>query len=488
MSKAKLSMVKKPRKSAKSNAVSDVVSKVLLTDVNDDCLTEVFKYLDTNSLLKVNKLGGRLRGIVTDRVIRMKTVNFSQLTKEMSLKKLFSKLGGSMTKIQICSDDIQMTAPNHSPFMEFLRLLICYGQPGQLKKMVLEFGKNEYTKVPLELLIAVKPFLENVHTLQFKLQAKPTNNFFEQFMEHFPKENLSTLVLDNAIAIGDWMKAESMPKLREFHLSIVQNSTRRQDDLNHANLMQFIGGKPSLHTFNYEGKNSEAIFNAVAMHIPDVERLGMVKNLSVPMDDGDDFASHRNNIRNKWSYLKAFGKLKNLSLTSYAVNFSNCGEVFRTLADNNTVECLELSNPYAFQKHHNPVMVADLKRFTSLKTLDLCKFKSDADEFVGNLYDNLSGLDAVKFSGDASVTQATIIKAIQRVRILREVDIACKFRSFSAVFYKKLLKVRKEATLDRDGPIEPLVIHLNYDMAKTCIEDLGNKYDPSIITLKAKAS
>lgn len=482
----------KLRSTRRVPSVQMLKSSLLLTDINDDCLAEIMKYLDIHSLLKMLKLGAGFEQIVLNRIIPLQTVNVSEFSKKSSVMKLFEKLGHSMTRLQMSIDDIQFTAPNYSRFMEFLRLVTYYGQPGKLKQLMLSSEGNDDKSIPPELFSLVRPFFINVHTLHFDV-GKVRNPSFDQFMNNFPKENLSVLHLRNVLDIGDWLNIESMPKLRELHLHMNPKFMHHIDTINHERLMRFIAAKPALTTFNYVGRNSEAIFNAVSQHIPGIERLGEVKNLSVAMNDDDDDIHHiTQSIRQKWNYLNGFKRLKFLSLSSRAANFSNCGEIFRNLANQNTVDHLELMFAYNHGIHTDPVRIDDLKRFSSLKSLCLVEHgKGDVEHFLDQLFENLTGLESCKFSGTRSIKQATITNLIQRARHLRVLTIDCKVTSFSKLLYKKMLKIREDVINAMDEPLRPsgpLVVYIDRNIAVACISELANKYAPTKIALMAKSS
>lgn len=483
-------VVRKSRSNARSSSslpLAPSVSSLLLIDINDDCLREIFKYLDVVSLVNICECCKRFRSIVLDQVIPFYTVNTTEAhQKNLSVQKLFEILGQSIAKLQVSTTDIVLSYRNRSRFGELIQLITQHSKPGLLKKFALTFSTGSSQSGEFFPSIA-RPYFENIHTLEFIL---PYRFEWEQLLDHFidcfPKENLRALKIKNIPWIGYWLNATTMPKLRELQLVMNGHHLRLDKDL--QNLISYIRTKPSLNVFNYIGTNSDLIFNAVSQHIPNIERLGNVIGLFITKNNGDNDNQNngRNYIHGKWNYLNEFENLKVLSLTSYAPDFTNAGAIFRILANHNTIEKLELVFEIGKEWHNFPINHKDLQRLKSLTSLSLVfRSKPCSEQFSCDLFTFLPELTSCKFSGSSTITHALIITPIAYVRKLCVLDIECKITKFSKLLYKKMIKTRLAAIQNMNEAV-PLEIFLDSAMVRKGIDDLGEDYKPSIIALQAK--
>lgn len=478
-------MSKAAKKSKSTARPSTLVPSLLLTDINDDCLTKILNYLDIASLIKVCKCSNRLSAVAFEHVIPFRTVDCTEFSKHGSVQKLFGALGQSITRLKFSSKDIQFTAPKHTRFMELLRLITQHGEPGLLKSFAVIFDEYAYYHLD-EFPATACPFFGNVHSLEINLPERCSNS--ERFINSFPKENLCVLKVTNLYKIDNWLRVDSLPKLRELHLVMYKHRFGSTNQGNDVHLITYITAKPSLTAFHYVGTNSTAIFKLVSQYIPTIERLGNIEYSPIPRNDDNNNNNRPISIRERWQYLNEFKHLKFLSLDPYSPNLTDVGEVFRILANHNTIECLKLDH---MQYHIHSVAIEDLKRFTSLTSLWLVDAnKRHTEQFLNELCENLTGLKSCKFSGNKSIQQGTIINLIERVKNLRVLDIDCKVTSFSKLFYKKMIKTR-EAVIQNSGeslqPLEPIEVYINGAIASQCIAELGKKYQPSIIALRAKS-
>lgn len=467
------------------------VPPLLLIDINDDCLTEIFKYLDVVSLINVCKCCKRFRNIVLDQVMPFYTVNTTEAyQKNLSVQRLFEILGQSIEKLHVCTTDFVPSDRSRSRFGELIHLITQHSKPGLLKKFVLTCRADPDRNGEYMPSIA-RPYFGNIHTLEFILPHYfKWPQLLDQFIDCFPKENLRVLKIENISRTSYWLNVAIMPKLRELHL--VMNALGMNDylslDRDLQNLISYIRAKPSLNVFNYIGINSDVILNEVSQHIPNIERLGNVIGLFITKNNGDndDQNNGRNYIHGKWNYLNEFENLKVLSLTSYAPDFTNAGGIFRILANHNTLEKLELVFEIGKEWHRVPITTGDLERLKSLTSLSLV-FRSNpcSENFSHQLFGCLSGLTSCKFSGSSTILHAQIITPIAYARKLRILDIECKITKFSKPLYKRMIKTRLHAIQNMNEAV-PLEIFLDSAMVKKGIDDLGEDYKPSIVALQPK--
>lgn len=479
----------KKRKSRITKGARKSISQPHLTtlcDINDDCLREIFKFLDTLILTKMCRLNERLKNVICQQVIPTKTINFTELAPVCSTQKVFEMYGKYMTRINISCKNIQFVQPNCTPFAECLRLITTHCEPGRLRELHFnEFVGLRNDSIPQDVLNALTTCLSNVHTLQFT----STNAVFFNisiFMQNMPKKNLRNLFVNNVYEIGDWLTVELFPNLENLQIFPYKHSVQPINNANFNKIQAYIAQNPALKQFKYSEANHEAILIELSRHIPHLSSIGTLKNRMIPSDNNNN-RSIEQRVREKWKFLNEFSKLNEFSLESKASNFGNCGEIFRILSVHNTIEHLELiSNHFTMQDHCNPINVAHLRELTNVKSLKLIDFgRAHSDTFFNMLFENLIGLTECSFIG-GSIKQGPILSLVQNVHNLRVLSINTKVTAFSAILYKKIVKHRV-ALKDSTNTNTPLVINIDKKIMDDCKEALGSRaYKPSIVFLKSK--
>lgn len=113
--------------------------------------------------------------------------------------------------------------------------------------------------------------------------------------------------------------------------------------------------------------------------------------------------------------------------------------------------------------------------------LHLWGFKFGCDELLLQLCQNLTGLKAITISFTCP-KQSIIMSLIEHARNLRVLKIKCDSHPFSAKFYRKLVRLRKETHLKEN--LSTLTIEFDRKFVNECIQELGTRsYKPAIITL-----
>lgn len=73
--------------------------------LNNDCLCEVFGYLAVYDLIHLCELDVYYPNLITDRVIRKKLINFTQMKPCRTTKKIFEVFGRKMRKTKIAEEN-----------------------------------------------------------------------------------------------------------------------------------------------------------------------------------------------------------------------------------------------------------------------------------------------------------------------------------------------------------------------------------------------
>lgn len=117
----------------------------------------------------------------------------------------------------------------------------------------------------------------------------------------------------------------------------------------YSRLAYFISGKPaSLVEFKCIGARTIGVFHELSRHIPNIERVSEIEysaNTAAFNNNNDGSARSfiPNNFQGRWKYFNEFHNLKDVSLRSHTVDFSDSGEAFSIMAKRNTVEKMKLT-------------------------------------------------------------------------------------------------------------------------------------------------
>ncbi|XP_055313331.1 uncharacterized protein LOC129574839 [Sitodiplosis mosellana] len=392
--------------------VTNTQSTTSLTDMNDDCLTSVFDYLDTANLVNLTKTNKRLNNIVTHRVIPRKIVQLDmQRSPIRAMMKLF---GGTITRISIYAHNRPSNQPCISSFAEIFHLLTVYGTPGKLQQLTInglfdkdyEISSNEFENF--------RPYLENIHTLSIGVKYFE-NVYIKRFMKNIPKQNLRHLSLDNIPLSSKWLSVQSLPRLRNICMYVKVNGQNLHSIGD--KLTRYIAEKPQLSTFDVVRVNvpthtfmsqmgieyelmRQHIQIELSRHVPNITQSGTAKTNSM-VDQPTSVTGQSVTLANrsygkaKWEHLDNFTNLKNFSLKTHAKDFRDAGEVFRILAERNTIGYLESISGFIPRTENTsyPVQFDHLRRMTHVKSLQLVDFgRLHSDNFVGKLFENLTRL------------------------------------------------------------------------------------------------
>lgn len=313
----------------------------------------------------------------------------------------------------------------------------------------------------------------------------------------FPFEtSLRELDVHNIHRVGNWLSAETLANVQKIHLCLSGRfyhwMKQRADALNESQLVNFISGKSAaLIDFECVNPPSDGIFVELSHHVPHIERVSELKyattNATVNNNNGSGDSGFPSDYQAKWKFFNAFTHLKNTTLASMTVNFSDCGEAFSILAKRQTIEKLRLNFGYGNGNRGNPVKTADLNRLTRLKTLYLSNFDDkDSSEFANALFENLPALTTCEFDGK-HINQDRIIELIglaPRLKVL--IFNGQSLSSCSVAFYKKLIKLRAPSDGQDVDERNRLTIHIDAGSARECLQKIGRKrYKPNIVMLRA---
>lgn len=215
-------------------------------------------------------------------------------------------------------------------------MLLEYGEPGVLKELDLTFSYVDI--IPDELFKNIAPYFANVHTLKFYQDDITASWTFKKLMnDAIDMHKLRTVHAHSINCIGTWLSAKSLINIQTIHLRFqcydgpLQN---RVDLNNEASLINFILNKPaSLIKFTCTGLPFICM-DVINRLCNDAASNINSKSNVVPLVQIDDYTN--------WKHLNALTPLKEVNLQSKTADFSDSGKVFSILAEQNTVEKMEL--------------------------------------------------------------------------------------------------------------------------------------------------
>lgn len=461
------------------------------TDLNDDCLEHVFKRLDIISLVQMCEICDRFSDIITERIIPFRTIVFNEFNKVYSVREMFALFGKSMKRIVVHTEDFKDVLID-TELVEFLKILLRYGEPGKLTDVSLTFG-GFLCHIPGHLLRRIWPFFSNVRKLQFDLTSNPMDwEEFAAFIGAIDKKNLRELHVHNVRSVYEWLLAKEFISLQKIHLSLSHNHPWNIDQINALNescLTYFISEKStSLVEFECINAPSEGVFVKLSRHIPSIDHVGELSfwsnDAAVNNNAGGGGGIVPSVYYASWEYFSAFTSLKHVSLRSMSANFSDSGEAFSILAKRQTIERLQLTFGLDSDDLGNPIDAADLKQLTRLTTLNLQNFNDDrSNEFMTKLFANLPALTTCTIDGE-NPKKDRIIELIRMAKNLKVLKLFGVFKSFSVTFYKRLLQLRAPPVGQNADAKNQLSIYVDEYSARSCMRDLRVQYKSNIITLK----
>lgn len=105
--------------------INNNIVKELATfsQLNDDCLIEIFSYLDSNDLYRVSKVSERFCDIVAKSVMNRRQVILKDTHNHCSVRKFLKRFGPFLTKLSASDQDVQFVKKNRSRFVELCHMM-----------------------------------------------------------------------------------------------------------------------------------------------------------------------------------------------------------------------------------------------------------------------------------------------------------------------------------------------------------------------------
>lgn len=223
------------------------------------------------------------------------------------------------------------------------------------------------------------------------------------------------------------------------------------------------------------------MFLELARHHSHIESVGEIQSWP-----SANTVNNSSRFRSSLQHLVSFTNLKGVSLKSANGNFSDLGEAFKLMANQQTVERLQLNFGAGLGNFGDPVRIADLKRLGRLKSLNLSNFiDSRSKDFINMLCEHLPALESCAIDGKR-LTQTRILELVKCAPNLKVWKFLFPFK-FSPAFYGQLRNCRRNGAHGFEvSEDNRLILEFDRNDVQKCLAKLGRKrYKPELVLLKA---
>lgn len=126
------------------NDASDTFSqKKSLHDLNDDCLLEIFEMVGNIDWIRLSKVSPRFRSIISRQILSRRPINFSAISRNQSIRKVFKMFGQFASDIRISATDLQYQHERRTKAEELFHLLAKHCHAGRLRDLSLSADFSE---------------------------------------------------------------------------------------------------------------------------------------------------------------------------------------------------------------------------------------------------------------------------------------------------------------------------------------------------------
>lgn len=384
-------------------------------DLNDDCLLEIFSYLNCIDLSACNQT----------------SVRFSQIAGEV-----FRKKHTSINLTDTVLGEYSNVGSSHLTLLQIRNLFVSFGsQIRKLKVASMSFKEENRYRV-LDLIMRSCAQLRALCLTGFSIKEslyKPGNTFFYNLEElslslcelndsirrvFVQCHSLRKLTIQSDSNLNGSCLAMQFPRLES--ITLIMNS-----DIETQNLYTFFRLNPQLiaiKIFHCGGCIFDEIFPKIANLLPNLE------SLSIEVDYFQNFVS---NIM----HLLRLDKLKELQLNCSMYSIAS---FIDELAKKDTIEVLHLSDGLL-----NDHLIDALVKCKRLKSLKLCSMPSVHNRFLVELAKNLP-LTSFHVSKCQTLTASGIIQFASLATNLKNLYITNSSFEINDQFYHNLVDIYKK--------------------------------------------
>lgn len=445
------------RKKSKDDAESILATCRLRHGLNEDCLCEVFKFLNVYDLIQLCELDIYFQNLITKWVIGRKLINFTKMEPCWTTNKIFQVFGKTMRRIKIGEESTL------GCFERFLNFVKQYCAVGGLTHVELRFTDPIAEQTIMN---ASMPYFSNLRHLQ--LCDNYSRVWYKEFLAGIAATatNLTHLSMEGINVAGEWLTNGGMQNLRELRL---HSSKRRSMTINTDELSEFLRTKTKLEVFSHIGVGD--ISDIVDVLIDSCPKLKAFADFHLSNPHNRDVTNINAQMMQRYAYVRRFADVATLGLTSY----TQCGsdiyfplvklavrnrvEAVKIYVDKNNVIVLDPNNRMHFS--HN-----DFGHFTRLKSVEL-QIRSETsdvielnEEFICDFVSNLTNVRTLIVMCEPALEK--IHKIIDMAPHLTELGMSqTKIKYLPVEMYKTVQSIRKRrAKLILEGQSNPEPFHL----------------------------
>jgi hypothetical protein len=272
-----------------------------LNQLNFDCLGAILEQLKTADLIKLCLIDATLANAVAERIVRKRTIHFSEWNQIWSTEQIFDTFGPWIKSMSIEEHNICRKASNRKALQYFLELLVKNCDAHWIKALSLRFSNGELNP---QLLNAAKPFFTQLRKLHFSSFGHRKGSGIDQLLTTIidAADKLDSIVLENVNAKDTHFKQEL-----------------------------------ALKTFIWVNENTpnDTLCEKIVQHSPHLEQF-IDRQFAVP-------EQYLQENLNRYSYLAAAEKLKFARITTYMRSGQDLINFFAEAATKNTLKFLSIA-------------------------------------------------------------------------------------------------------------------------------------------------
>lgn len=478
--------------------------------LNDDCLCEVFKFLDLFDLIQLCELDIYYQNLIAKWVIGTKLIDFTTLMPCWTTSKIFKIFGKFIRKIKIAEEN---TFGRFLSFQQFLSFVNQYCVVGGLTAVELSFMGPKAPQaiidqsmpyfVNLQKLVlngngvhAYKNFLGGIaatatnltHLTLNKIDVSGERFTMDQLRPHFANlrrlvlmnksgsygefliaiaanaTNLTHLTLDGVDVSGVWLTNGGMQNLKEFRL---HSSFDIHTCIDIKSLAFFLSTKSELEVFSYIGAHDIAEIMG-QLNLTKLKAFADFHVINRAATNIDTQGVHR------YAFVRQLCGVTKLGLTSYTQCGSDIYHPLIELAKQNRVETLSI-----YMDRRNAIVLStnnekrfshrDFGHFTRLRSIELQlthdKYENELNaEFICDFVSQLTNVQV--FILISNRITKDVNKIVDMAPHLKELNISQTLFIRLPVDMRKIVRsIRKRReTLIAEGTAEPEPFHLVVNM------------------------
>lgn len=416
---------------ASEAAAAESVTKTKLLGLNDDCLVEIFSYLDAVDLCAVNQIAGRLHRIA-QQVFRMHftTLDLSHISSmvnyyELTLYKarnLFQCFGASIVQLKVAA--LAFKLEKRSRVVDLI-VRHC----SNLKS--LEFIDFQFRNTRIA---HVQKFLGNLHELTLtrcNLQGC-LRNLFRECVQ------LKSLVIQTDTNLNGACLEWEFPQLESATLTM-------RDDISLHSFYTFLRMNPQLKSLELYHCDDET-FDPIATNLPQLERLSVEVSY---------FYDYVENLKS----LLQLNHLKELKLNCSLYPISTFVDA---LAAKDTIEVLHISEGVL-----NDHLIEALSKCKRLRSLKLCSMPNVHDKFLIGLAKNLPNLNEFYIRRCQAMTNRGVLAFVEIATQLHSLSISNSTVQVDSVFFMELVRIYSQ----RSQKLTLSLLQLNSTLAPEMVAE-----------------